>query len=143
MTYSDETDRPDELCYKPGELCYNLSSSNYLTQMVNFPTWISDCDSYCFDLLYVFLLTLDLYLPSDPNCTVGFPPLGYSDHIVWVFIYFPLNPKRDALFYCTCYGNSFAYWLSLGSLESISVNFVLLWLLINFLSVFRLELMYI
>ena len=34
LTYSGETDRS-------GELCYNFSTSNNLTQMVNFPTHIS------------------------------------------------------------------------------------------------------
>ena len=38
LTYSDGTDRL-------GELCYSFSFSNDLTQMVNFPTQISDCDS--------------------------------------------------------------------------------------------------
>ena len=37
LTYSGGTDQP-------GELCYNFSISNDLTQMVNFPTWIPDCD---------------------------------------------------------------------------------------------------
>ena len=39
LTYSGGTDRF-------GELCYNFSISNDLTQMVNFPTWIPDCDSH-------------------------------------------------------------------------------------------------
>ena len=39
LTYSGGTDRP-------GEQCYNFSISNDLTQMVNFPTPISDCDSH-------------------------------------------------------------------------------------------------
>ena len=39
FTYSGGTDRP-------GELCYNFSISNDLTQMVNFPTRIPDCDSH-------------------------------------------------------------------------------------------------
>ena len=39
LTYSGGTDRPDEFCY-------NFSLSNDLTQMVNFPTQIPDCDSY-------------------------------------------------------------------------------------------------
>ena len=38
LTYSGRTDRP-------GELCCNFSISNGLTQMVNFPTRIPDCDS--------------------------------------------------------------------------------------------------
>ena len=39
LTYSGGTDRP-------GELCYNFSISNDLTQMVDFPTCIPDCDSH-------------------------------------------------------------------------------------------------
>ena len=45
LTYSGGTDRP-------GEFCYKFSISNDLTQMVNFPTWISDCDSHNAALLY-------------------------------------------------------------------------------------------
>ena len=41
LTYSGGTDRS-------GELCYNFSISNNLTQMVNFPAWIPDCDSQLF-----------------------------------------------------------------------------------------------
>ena len=39
LTYFSGTDRP-------GEFCCNISISNDLTQMVNFPTQISDCDSH-------------------------------------------------------------------------------------------------
>ena len=39
LTYSGGTDRA-------GELCYNFSISNDLTQIVNFPTQIPDCDSH-------------------------------------------------------------------------------------------------
>ena len=38
-TYPGGTDRP-------GELCYNFSISNDLTQLVNFPTRLPDCDSH-------------------------------------------------------------------------------------------------
>ena len=51
LTYSGGTDRP-------GELCYNFSISNDLTQMVNFPTRIPDCDSHGPALLDLFLLML-------------------------------------------------------------------------------------
>ena len=51
LTYPGGTDRP-------GELCYNFSISNNLTQMVNFPTRIPDCDSHSPALLDLFLLTL-------------------------------------------------------------------------------------
>ena len=48
LTYSGGTNRP-------GELCYNFSSLNNLTQMVNFPARIPDCDSHSPDLLDFFL----------------------------------------------------------------------------------------
>ena len=51
LTYSGGTDQP-------GELCYNLSISNDLPQMVNFPTQIRDCSSDSPALLDFFLLTL-------------------------------------------------------------------------------------
>ena len=50
LTYSGETDRPGELCY------------NGLTQMVNFPTRIPDCDSHTPALLDLFPLTLVVVL---------------------------------------------------------------------------------
>ena len=57
--------------------CYNFSISNDLTQMVNFPTRIPDCDSHSPALL-------DLFLSSGgSNCsTMAFPPLGNSDRVV-------------------------------------------------------------
>ena len=48
LTYSGGTDRP-------GELCYNFSISNDLTQIVNFPTRILDCDSHSPALLDLFI----------------------------------------------------------------------------------------
>ena len=51
LTYSGGTDRP-------GELCCNFSISNDLTQIVNVPTQIPDCDSHSPALLDLFLLTL-------------------------------------------------------------------------------------
>ena len=49
LTYSGGTDRP-------GELCYNFSISNDLTQIVNFPIRIPDCDSHSPAFLDLFLL---------------------------------------------------------------------------------------
>ena len=65
------------LAYSAGELCYSFSISNDLTQMVNFPTRISDCDSHS-------LALLDLFLTSDASiCSaMAFPPLENSDNIV-------------------------------------------------------------
>ena len=57
--------------------CYNFSISNDLTQMVNFPTRIPDCDSHSPALL-------DLFLSSDASIcsTMAFLPLGNSDQAV-------------------------------------------------------------
>ena len=87
LTYSGGTDRP-------GELCYNFSISNELTQIVNFPTRIPDCDSHSPALL-------DLFISSDARiCSkMVFPPLGNSDHVVVsVSIDFPINSKQDTPF---------------------------------------------
>ena len=48
FAYSGGTDRA-------GELCYNFSTSNNLTQIVNFPTRIPDCDSDSPTLLHLFI----------------------------------------------------------------------------------------
>ena len=99
LTYSGGTDRP-------GELCYNFSLSNDLTQIVNFPTRIPDCDSHSPALL-------DLFLSSDASIcsTMAFPPLGNSDHVVVsVSIDFPVNSKQEAPFYRVAYDYSRADW---------------------------------
>ena len=99
LTYSGGTDRP-------GELCYNFSISNDLTQMVNFPTRIPDCDSHSPALL-------DFFLSSDASIcsTMVFPPLGNSDHVlVSVSIEFPSNPQWDTPFHCVAYDYSCADW---------------------------------
>ena len=73
-----------------GELCHNFSFSDDLTQMVNFPTRIPDCDSHSPALLNLF--------PSSDTCicsTMAFPPLGNSDHVVVsVSTDFPINSNR-------------------------------------------------
>ena len=83
LTYSGGTHRPGELCYNfsisgelcynfsiSGELCYNFSISNNLTQMINFPTQIPDCDSHS-------PAVLDLFISSEDSVssTKAFPPL--------------------------------------------------------------------
>ena len=99
LTYSSGSDRP-------GELCYNFSISNDLTQMVNFPTRISDSDSHSPALL-------DLFLSSDASIcsTMAFPPLGNSDHVVVsVSIDFPTISQQDAPFHHLAYDYSRADW---------------------------------
>ena len=127
LTYSRGTDRY-------GELCYNFSISNDLTQMVNFPTQIPECDSHSPALL-------DLFMSSDVSiCSaVAFPPFGNSDNaVVSVSIDCPSNSQRDAPFHRIAYDYSRA-----DVLCGISLNSVLLLLLVNFMSGFRLKLMHI
>ena len=60
LTYSWRTDWP-------GELCYNFSVSNDLTEMVNCPTWVPDCDSHSaalLDLFFFLTLVFVLQWPS-------------------------------------------------------------------------------
>ena len=98
LTYSGGTDRS-------GELCYNFSISNDLTQMVDFPTRIPDCDSHSPALL-------DLFISDASICsTMAIPPLGNSDHVVVsVFIEFPSYSQRDAPFCRIAYDYSRADW---------------------------------
>ena len=99
LTYSGGTDQP-------GELCYNFSISNDLTQMVNFPTRIPDCDSHSPALL-------DLFISSDASiCSaMAFPPLRNSDHVaVSVSINYPSNSQQDAPFHHIAYDYSHADW---------------------------------
>ena len=94
LIYSGGTDRTSELCY-------NFSILNELTQMVNFPTWIHDCDSHspAFSDLFIFC---DASICS----TMVFPPLGNSDDVVSVSIAFPSNSQCDALFHWIVYDYS-------------------------------------
>ena len=77
--------------------------------MVNFPIWIPGCDSHSPALL-------DLFLSSGASIcsTMAFLRLGNSDHVfVSVYLYFPSNSKRDALFHCIVYDYSRTDWDSL------------------------------
>ena len=97
LTYFCGTDRP-------GEPCYNFSISNNLTQMVNFPTKITDCHSHSPALL-------DLFISSEASIcsTLAFPPLGNYDHVVVsVSIDFLPNSQWDPPFYQIAYEYSCA-----------------------------------
>ena len=64
--------------------------------MINFPTWIPDCDSHS-------PAPLDLFISSDASIcsTMAFTPLENSDHVVVsVSINFPSNSKWDFPFHC-------------------------------------------
>ena len=91
---------------QPGELCSNFSTANDLTQMVNFPTLIPDCDSHN-------PAFLDLFLTSDASIcsTMALSPLENSDHVVVsVSIDFPTNSQWDGPFHRIAYDYSRAYW---------------------------------
>ena len=98
LTYSGGTDRPVEQCY-------NFSVSNDLTQMVNFPTRIPDCDSHSPALL-------DLFLFSDASIfsAMVFPPLRNSDVVVSVSIDFPSSSQWNAPFHGIAYDYFCADW---------------------------------
>ena len=88
------------------DLVNSVIISNDLTQMVNFPTRIPDCDSHSPTLL-------DFFLSSDASIcsTMDFPPLGNCDHVVvLVSTEFPINSQRDAPFHRTAYDYSRADW---------------------------------
>ena len=92
LTYSGGTDRS-------GELCYNFSISSNLTQMVNFPAWIPDCDSQLFQIY--------LFLDTSICSAMAFSPLEYSNHVVVsVSIDFPPYWQWDALFHHIAYDYS-------------------------------------
>ena len=81
---------------------------------------------------------------------MAFPPLGNSVHVVSVFIDLPLpiNSKQDTPFHRVVYDYSRADWDGLRDhLRDVpwedTLNSVLLLLLVNFVSGFTLELMYI
>ena len=102
LTYSSGSDRS-------GELYYNFSISNDLTQMINFPIRIPDCDSHSPALL-------DLFLSTDASIcsTKASSPLGNSDHVVVsVSIDFPSYSQQDAAFHCIAYDYSRDDWDSL------------------------------
>ena len=72
--------------------------------MVNFPTRNPDCDNPAL---------LDLFLTSDASicCTIAFPPLGSSDHVVVsISIDVPTNLQRDTPFHLIVYDYSRAHW---------------------------------
>ena len=97
LTYSGGTNRP-------GKLCYNFYISNNLTQIVNVPTWIPDCDS-CGPTFLDFFPSFDASICS----TMAFPPLENSGHVVVsVSTDLLIKSKQDILFHHMAYGYSHA-----------------------------------
>ena len=137
FTYSGGTDRS-------GEFCYNFKISNDLTQMLNFPTQIQNCDSHSSTLL-------NLFLSSDASIcsTLVFPPLENSDH-VGVSVSLGFHHFHNGLIHfiallmtlLVLIGSVFVIiWKMFHG--RIYLNLTLLLLLVNFVSGFRLEWMYI
>ena len=84
----------------------NAVISNDLTQMVNFSTWIPDCNSHSPALL-------DFFLSSDASIcsTMAFPLLGNFDHVVVsASIGFPSESQWDVPFYLIAYDYSHSDW---------------------------------
>ena len=134
--YSGGTDRS-------GELCYNFSVSNDLTQVNNFPTQISDCDSHSPILLdYFFLLMLIFVLQW---------LFLHWENLIMLLFQFLLNfhqihngmPHFIAKL-MTILIMTGAVFMIIWEIfhRRISLNSVLLVLLNNFVSGFRLELIY-
>ena len=110
--------------------------------MVNFPTRIPDCHSHSPALLGLFLSS-----DASISSTMVFPPLGDSDHaVVSVSIDFPSESQPDALFHRIAFlvliRTVFVINLKMYH-GRISLNSVLLLLVVNFVGVFRLEMMHI
>ena len=102
--YSISSDIDEVLSINPSANAFAFVFTNDLTQMVNFPTWIPNCDSLSSALL-------DLFLSSDASIfsTMAFPPLGNSDHVVVsVSIDFPSNSQCNAPFQRIAYDYSCA-----------------------------------
>ena len=73
--------------------------SRDLTQIINLPTQISDCDSHS-----PVHLVLSLISNASICSTMAFPPLEHSDHVVAsVSIDFSSNSKLDVLFHHIAY----------------------------------------
>ena len=86
-----------------------FSISNDVTQMVDFPSCIPDCDSHSPALL-------DLFFSSDASIcsTMAFPLMENSDQaVISVSIEFPSNSQRDAPLHRIAYDYSCAYCYSL------------------------------
>ena len=65
------------------ELCYNFSFSNDLSQMVNFPTLIPDCDSHSPALL-------DLFISSDASICSAMA-FSHWEILIMLLSHFPLT----------------------------------------------------
>ena len=77
-----------------------------LTQMVNFPKWIPDCDSHSLALLVLFL-----FADASICSTMLFHPLRISDHGVVSFpLIFHQIHNRMPLFIALAYGCSRVDW---------------------------------
>ena len=111
--------------------------------MVNFPTWIPDFNSYSPALLDSFLSSYTTICS-----TMAFPPLGNSDHVVSVPMIFCqiLNGMpyfiAQLMTILKLIGAVFMIFWEIFH-RRISLNSMPLLLLVNFVSGFKLDLMYI
>ena len=106
LTSNIRTDEPIQvkLIYLMNFAMIFQMTSNGLTQMLDFPTWIPDSESHS-------PAHLDFFLSFNARIysAVDFPPLGISDHVVVsASIDFLLNSKRDSPFHRIAYKYSCA-----------------------------------
>ena len=91
LTYSGGTDRS-------GELCYNFSISNDRTQMVNFATRFSNCDSHRSALL-------DLFISFDAVFVLQWISIHW-EILIMLLSQFPSYLQQDAPFHLIAYDYS-------------------------------------
>ena len=121
--------------------CYNLIS-NDLTQTVNFPTRIPDCDSHRFIILfwiYFFLLTLVFVLKWLSSIVKFWSCCCLSFH--WLSAKLKMGCPISLHWLFLCWLGQSSWSLRDVPREDILIS-VLLLLLVNFVSGFRLELMH-
>ena len=139
LTYSGKTDTS-------GESCYNFSISNDLTQIVTFPTRISDCDFHRPALLDLFLLMLVFDLIWSSIWSL------HREILIMLLSQFPLTfhhihngmPSFIALLMTILVLIGTAFMIIWEMFDGrISLNSMLLLFFANFVNRFRLELMHI
>ena len=98
LTYSGETDRPDEIYYI-------FSISNDITSMINFPAWILHCQSHSHSRLHYFFLLMLVFFYND------FPSIGiFSSCFCFSFHWDSIKTLKEMLHFTAQHDYSCADW---------------------------------